>query len=300
MRLRFYQAWWVVLALAGVWLEVACEASQPAALDLAGGSSRQTARYTLDDAIGGWTLDSESGTGTWVKPDFCGSLVDPKALEITSPVTQLGEGQSVQLASRIRCDDGSYWSDGVTAAWAVVSGPLLHTGGGWVNAQPVYRSSNALVSASGAGLTGEASLLVLNTHLDNFGFYATDGVDDDWQVHYFGLDNPDGGRGADPDHDGQDNYYEFTAGTRPDSDSDAFELDLRRLAGAIQVGFGPMTTGRTYRVERVTNLVTEVWAGVTNLQPVAPETMVYLTDTQMVDNLQFYRVQIDHPWRATP
>lgn len=300
MRLRFYQPWYVFLALTGVWPAAAGTDIRPAASDLTGGGSRATARYTLDDALGGWAQTGEAGSDTWVKPDFAGSLVDPRDLEIIRPVTQLGEGQSVQLASRIRCDDGSYWSEGVTAEWSVVSGPLLHSGAGWVAAQPVYRSSNALVIASGAGLTGQAGLLVLNTHLDNFGSYATDGVDDEWQVHYFGLDNPDGSRGADPDFDGQDNYYEFTAGTRPDAGSDAFELDLRRLANTINVGFGPLTTGRTYRVERGTNLVAGGWAGVTNISPVAPEAMVYLTDTQAVDRLQVYRVQIDYPWRATP
>jgi hypothetical protein len=45
--------------------------------------------------------------------------------------------------------------------------------------------------------------------------YAADDVDDAWQVTHFGLSNPDGHGGEDPDQDGLTNREEFTAGSDP-------------------------------------------------------------------------------------
>jgi hypothetical protein len=46
-------------------------------------------------------------------------------------------------------------------------------------------------------------------------YYAGDGIDDTWQIHYFGHGNPNGLPLADPDGDGRNNLAEFLAGTDP-------------------------------------------------------------------------------------
>lgn len=285
------------MALAG---GLQARAIQPVSTQVSCGNSRQTALYRLDDSVGGWTLTTGSGTGDWIKPDFSGSLVEAVQLEVTSPTPQIDEGESVQLASRVQADDGSFLAGGITSTWMVLGGPLSSSSDGWVTAQPVYQSSNAFVEAYGGGLSGQAVLLVRNSQLDNFGRYGADGVDDTWQVRYFGLDNPDGAPGADPDHDQQDNYHEFTAGTRPDLESEVFALDINRAADLVEIGFGPMVTGRIYRVERDTDLTATEWEGVTNLVPSTPGSFVYLSDPSSIEHVRFYRVRIDYPWRATP
>lgn len=301
MLTRKLHTWMAVFAAQGVWWGVSFASSAPlASTQLSAGNSRQTARYQLDDAVGGWGQRGDVASTAWVKPDFCGSLVDITSLEVTSPAGQLGEGQSVQLASRLRCDDESILANGFSTAWQIASGPLSSSGEGWVTGQPVYRNSNAVVQATSAGRVGQTTLLVLNTHLDNYGLYASDGIDDAWQTTYFGLENPLGLRGADPDQDGADNYYEFTSGTQPDLVSDAFELSILRQTNLVRLGLGPLATGRTYRVERATNIRSTEWSGVTNITANSPELVYFLSDTQSVDRINFYRVSIEYPWRATP
>lgn len=291
---------WIALLCMGGGLVAAAGTLQPASSDQAGGGSRQTARYTLDDAVGGWSHLAEADAGTWIKPDFCGSLVDPVGLEVVSPAPSLGEGQALQLASVLRCDDDSRLGNGFTTHWQVVTGPLLGSGDGWVTGQPVYRDSNAIAQASSAGLSAQTTLLIRNTHLDNYGLYAGDLVDDAWQVQYFGLDNPLALAGADPDQDGADNLYEFTTDTNPGLDTDTFALAIQRQTNLVQVGLGPLATGRTYRVQRATNLFASAWSGVTNIVADSPEWVHYLADTQSEDQVNFYRVAVDHDWRATP
>ncbi len=321
MKMRIHPVWLAVLCASGG-LCATAGMVQPHSTAQAGGGSRETSRYTLDDAVGGWAQISEAGSGSWVKPDFCGALVDPVQLEVTSPAPSIGEGQALQLASRLRCDDGSLLGDGFTTDWLVESGPLSESGDGWVTGQPVYRHSNAIARASSAGLSGQTTLLVLNNHLDNYGLYAGDHVDDAWQVQHFGLDNPNGLRAADPDGDGSDNYYEFTAGTDPGLASDSFALTIHAEGTiyyevdpenptnssevvhmsdeAVQIGLGPLSTGRTYHVERANALLGSAWTPVTNVVVASAESALYLSYTQAETEVTFYRVIIDHPWRATP
>ena len=67
----------------------------------------------------------------------------------------------------------------------------------------------ATVQGAFAGFTGTLGLFIFNTGIDDFAFYAGDGLDDAWQVQYFGINNPNGLSGADPDGDGQTNYFEY-------------------------------------------------------------------------------------------
>lgn len=321
MKARIHPVWLAVLC-AGGGLCANAGMVQPNSTTQAGGGSRETPRYTLDDAVGGWAQLSASASGNWVKPDFCGALVDPVQLEVISPAPSIGEGQTFQLASRLRCDDGSLLSEGFTTDWQVEAGPLLESGDGWVTGQPVYRHSNAIARATSAGLSGQTTLQVLNTHLDNFGLYAGDQVDDAWQVNNFGLDNPLALGPADPDHDGTDNLYEFTTDTNPNLGTDTFALDIfaegttyydvdpenptnicevvHMCDEAIKIGLGPLATGRTYRVERADELMGSAWSGVTNIVVANAESFRYLSSTQSETKTTFYRVIIDHPWRATP
>ena len=71
--------------------------------------------------------------------------------------------------------------------------------------------SPATASASLSGVTGSLDLTVINLLADNFGSYAGDGIDDDWQVSFFGLDNPNAAPNVDFDGDEQDNLFEFLA-----------------------------------------------------------------------------------------
>ena len=61
---------------------------------------------------------------------------------------------------------------------------------------------------------------------DNFGSYAGDGLGDDWQVQYFGQNNPNAGPLRDPNGDGQTNAFEDTAGLVPNDPNSRFTFTI--------------------------------------------------------------------------
>ena len=69
---------------------------------------------------------------------------------------------------------------------------------------------------------------------------AGDGIDDAWQVQYFGLPpNANAGPLRDPDGDGRNNRDEWIAGLSPADPASVFKL---RIAGHLQdtqLFFGP-------------------------------------------------------------
>ena len=100
--------------------------------------------------------------------------------------------------------------------WSIVSGPLTGiNSNGLATAATVYQNTSATAQGVYAGDTGALNLTVLDTIPDNFGSYAGDGIGDDWQFQYFGLSNPNAAPLLDPDHDGHNNLFEFTAGIIP-------------------------------------------------------------------------------------
>ena len=74
------------------------------------------------------------------------------------------------------------------------------------------------------GKFGTLEMTVLNVSNDDFGGYASDGLPDDWQVQYFGENNPNAAPSADPDGDGQNNAYEYVVGTVPSNAASHFSL----------------------------------------------------------------------------
>ena len=107
---------------------------------------------------------------------------------------------------------------------------------------------------------------MLNVQPDNFGSYAGDGLDDSWQNQYFGLNNPDAGPLKDPDGDGQDNRFEFTAGIVPTDAMSRFLLRIEPVAGQPaqkRLVFSPCFDGRTYNILTSTTLATDSWSALT-------------------------------------
>jgi hypothetical protein len=229
-----------------------------------------------------------------------GTWVDPKSIEVRSAVNSLPEGNSVQLKAIVRCDDDSYLANGYAVHWLAASGPIVGSGGGWFTAQPVYRDTQAIAQATVFSLSGQRTLTILNSDPDNFGIYAGDDIDDAWQVAHFGLSNSWGLAGADFDGDGGDNYYEFTAGTDPLSASDFFSLKTIKRSAGVDVGIGPLSTNRTYTVERAHQLTAGSWAGFTNIALAAPTSLVVIANADSGTNTAFYRVAIYYPWRDAP
>ena len=94
----------------------------------------------------------------------------------------------------------------------------------------VFADTTATASGSYGGIVGALEITVINVMHDDFGAYAGDGLDDDWQLQHFGADNPAAGPDQDPDNDGFSNLFEFTAGLDPTSADSVFGQIITRDA----------------------------------------------------------------------
>ena len=154
------------------------------------------------------------------------------------------------------------------------------------------------MQGSYAGLSDQFDLTVLNTLPDNYGSYAGDGLDDDWQVQYFGPANPIAGPLMDPDGDGQDNRFEFTAGIDPTDPLSRFLLRVEPVAG--QPGqknliFAPIKVGRSYNILTSTTLETDSWSALTDGIVSDNGNERTVIDPNATEGKKFYRVQVTKP-----
>ncbi len=216
-------------------------------------------------------------------------------MELSStPTTSIDEGSTDQLASTLLLDDDTTLA--TSSAWSIVDGPLASIdANGLATAGLVYEDSPATASASASGLTGFIGLTVLDTNPDNFGAYAGDGIDDDWQVSFFGLDNPDATPASDPDADEQNNLFEFLAKVDPTDSASFFSSCLepnQADPSKLDVILSPVFVDRTYTLLVGPDLVPANFSPVTNptITDIGSERII--TDNTAAMNRRFYRIQI--------
>src|SRR5262249_9056524 len=114
-----------------------------------------------------------------------------------------------------------------------------------------------------------------------------DGMDDDWEMAYFGTLDRDGS--GDFDHDGASDLAEFRAGTNPINDASVLRV-LRLTTYMDQLVSQKRTTvllwsavpGRTYRVQIKPDL-NAPWTAVAS-DILATATSASLTDTSAADD----------------
>lgn len=117
------------------------------------------------------------------------------------------------------------------------------------------------------GSTAVLSLLIRNQLPDNYGIYAGDGIFDDWQIQYFGLNNPNGTAQRDPDADGFDNRFEYNACLVPTDPFSTFRISMATLEdGSRAITFSLRLPGCSYRLEASSDLT--LW------EPVAGTTFI--------------------------
>ena len=89
------------------------------------------------------------------------------------------------------------------------------------------------------------------------GVFASDSIGDDWQVQFFGLDNPASGPMLDPDGDTHKNLFEFTAGIEPNNARSVFNWRMEPVPGQPgqrNLVFSPIIAGRIYTVKSAPTL----------------------------------------------
>jgi hypothetical protein len=228
-------------------------------------------------------------------------LFDVIGLQISAFPLNVNEGATTQLAAQLIYDDATTFALPASAvAWSVQAGPIFGIAtNGIATAQIVYRNELATVRGAYGGLIGNLGLTVLNVGRDNFGSYAGDQLDDEWQAQFFGLNNPLAGPTQDQDGDGQNNLFEYTAGTVPTDPLSNFMLRIEAVTGQPtqkNLIFSPRFADRTYVVTTTPELsLSSIWLPLTPSTTSDAGAERTVTDLDATVPKKFYRVEITKP-----
>lgn len=268
----------------------------------AGGQRTSSANYTNDGSAGsGGGLATVAVPAQTVKSGYIGQLYDVTSLQLTAAPLTVNEGSTRQLSATPVLDDATTLTVMAnTITWSVQNGPLTGIStGGLATAAIVYEDTLATAQGVYGGVTDMLNLTVLNVNTDDIPGYSGDGLDDAWQVQFFGMNNPNAAPGIDADFDGQDNLFEFTAGIDPTSGASRFLLRNERPAGQpgqMRIIINPRLAGRTYTVKTSTTLGPgAVWSPLTSFTITDNGTTRTITDTSATGARRFYRVEISRP-----
>ena len=235
-----------------------------------------------------------------VKAGLVGQLYDILGFVIGANPTTLPEGGILQLLAGHLVDDGSLLQLPATAiAWSVQGGPLVSiSADGIATADIVYTDTNASVMGTFGSASSSLMLTVLNLNSDDLPGYAGDGIDDDWQVQYFGLPpNPSAGPNIDADGSGLGNLFKFVAGLNP-LDGSRFDVTTAKgsaESGQMTITFKPIVTGRTYLVQWTSSVATPDWEPLVQSNSSDNGNERTVTDLNAFPAPKFYRVQISKP-----
>ena len=270
------------------------------------GARVQSANYSVNGSAVGEFGASQNALTTSTdytdKAGFIGQLYDIIALSITAPPSNnLNETASRQLNAAPQADDTSTLAtlDPSTVAWSIVGGPISSiSSSGLATAGNVYQDTLATIGGTAQSLGGQLNLTILNVTNDDFGAYANDGIDDSWQVQYFGQPpNPLAGPNADADRTGQTNLFKFVAGLNP-LDGSRFTLSIQNVSGQPSqknLVFTPLVGGRTYVAQFTTTLPNpNSWGTLTGTTQSDNGATRTVTDTS-ASAPKSYRVQITKP-----
>jgi hypothetical protein len=260
-----------------------------------GGRRTSSANYTMDGSVGGIGGIS-SALSDAAKNGYIGQLTEVASVIVTSTPSAINEGSTSQLSGAATLDDDSVTAlSGNDILWAAVAYPLQSIdSNGLVTAMAsVYSAPLGTISGSYLGATATTSVQVL-------GPYANSGIDDAWQVTYFGQPpNANAAPDADADDTGQNNLFKYVAGLDPTNPSSVFVLKVASVAGQPtqkNLIFTPEVSGRTYTPQFRTSLTGGGWATLTGTgAPVTNVNQVTVTDLAATQTNKFYRIDISLP-----
>ena len=280
---------------------VSTDYNVPADTADAGGQRTTSTAYTNDGSVGGITgISTVASPAQTAKAGYIGQLTEVTALQLAAAPTTVDETGTRQLSAAQLLDDDSLNPLAATdVTWSVMAGPFSGIdASGLATAATVYQNTAATAQGDYAGATGTLELTVLDSILDNFGSYAADGLADDWQFGFFGLDNPLGAPNLDPDGDGQNNAFEFTAGLIPTNAQSRFTLSVAPVSGQPgqkDIVFDPIVAGRTYTVLVSPDLTNGSWNPLTDGSITNNGDQRTVTDTGASETRKFYQVEIVKP-----
>ena len=269
-----------------------------------GGGRRSTsANFTNDGSVGLIAgVSSVAAPAETAKHGYNGQLYEVTGLLLSAtPTTTVNEAGTLQLSAALLLDDATTLAlPAASVTWSVASGFLKNIdANGVALAQLVYENSAATAQGNYAQYTSTLPLTVLNVNPDNYGPYQADGIDDAWQVQYFGQPpNALAGPNADPDGDGQSNLFEYVAGIVPTDPNSRFNLTIAPVPGQPTrkaLSFTPVVAGRSYTITAKSPLTAPTWSAITASAPSDNGTTRTITDLNASGTPKFYHVEITKP-----
>lgn len=268
-----------------------------------GGGLATSADYAITGSIAPVTGTSESTSAvqTIARHGYVGQLYDLLGYGLLASDYYPPEEGTTRIIPVSTADDGTNVilpADGFT--FAALEGPVAGISPtGLVETATVDQDTQAIIGATSPLFEGQLQLLlyVLDTLPDNYGTYAADGLPDTWQIDHFGHDNPLAAPLLDPDGDGQDNEFEYTAGLIPTDPLSRFLLRIEPVPGEPShqaLKFSPALPGRTYTVKSSTAL-NGAWQDLANPSDDQQQPERTVTDLQATEPRKFYRVEITKP-----
>ena len=267
-----------------------------------GGARAASAVYTNQGNLGGvGGVSTVAAPAETARHGYLGQLIEVTALQLAATPTTLNEGATRQLGATASLHDGTTAVlPAAEVAWSVQAGPLSGISPtGLATGAPVHQDTAATALGLHNGVSGTLGLTVLNVNPDNLPGYASDGLDDAWQVQYFGLGNPNAAPGVDADSDGQNNLFEHTAGVDPTSAASLFSFRSEAPAGPpnrMNIVIHPRLSDRTYTVLESPNLGSgAAWSPLVGFQSSDNGLTRTFTDTSADEARKFYRIEISKP-----
>ncbi len=268
------------------------------AIDIAGNHAT-SANYSNDASAGSITGISTASPPETLKQGYVAQLYEITGLTLSAQSNPINEGATDQLSAAQTLDDTTLLTvPAASVTWSVLNGPLTGiNASGLATAGTVYQDT--LATAQGIyGFTATLPVTVKNVNTDDLGTYAGDGIDDAWQVQYFGLPpNALAGPNADADGTGQTNLFKFVAGLNP-LDGSRFILKIAPVSG--QPGqknliFSPRLVDRAYTVKAKLSLTSGSYAPLPNSSFSDNGQERTVTDFDGSGAAKFYTVEITKP-----
>ena len=295
------KSWPLFFALPAASLaETQTYSSPPSIVDVGGGRST-SAIYSQDASLGGIVgVSTVAAPAETAKHGYIGQLAEVSGIQIPATPASVNEGSTRQLTALQLLDDGTTAViDPATVAWSVFTGPVASiSASGLATAATVFQTTPATVQGGWGGHFSGLVLSVVNVNTDDYQAYAADGIDDDWQVQYFGASpNANAAPTADPDGDGQTNLFEFLAGVVPNDATSRFLFRIEPVAGQPSwknLIFSPRLPDRTYTVKTNPDLGT-TWSSLLGAPVSDNGSERTVTDPNARAANKFYRVDITKP-----
>jgi hypothetical protein len=264
-----------------------------------GGNISASANYAVQGSIGGFGGTSSSSAEV-NRHGYIGQLYEVRSLNLSARPATINEGDTRQLDATANLDDGTVLPlTGSEARWRVLNGPIASVdSSGLATAGFVYQDSPATIRADFFGSFGTLALTVINVGHDDFGAYAGDGIADEWQVRYFGIDNPKAAPDRDADGDGQSNLFEYKAGLDPINARSRFKMSISPVPGhpsQKRIAFSPCLPDRTYTVQYRTNFSSGPFIPLRGGVQYDNDGQRTVIDTNAAGGTRFYRINISQP-----